>query len=56
MKKPISGIKWINKMKYLCQQYGFKLFRAQNIFDEVCVHKKIHPENNKLKTLRIKIK
>ena len=56
MKKPTSGIKWINKMKYLCQQYDFKLFRTQNIFDEVRVHKKIHPENNKLKTLGMKIK
>ena len=56
MKKLISGIKWTNKMKYLCQQYDFKLFETRNTFDEVLVHEKTNPENNKLKTLRMKIK
>lgn len=56
MKKHISGIKWTNKMEYLFQQHDFELFGTQNTFDNVGIHEKIQPRNNKLKTLRMKMK
>jgi len=56
MKKLTSRIKWRNEMKYQCKQCDFKWIRTSNTFDQVREHEKTHPENNKSKTLRIKIK
>ena len=43
-------------MKYQCKQCDFKWTGTLNTFGEVREHEKTHQENNKSKTLRMKIK
>jgi len=43
-------------MKYWCKQYDFNWVGTSNILGKVREHEKTHLENNKLKTLRMKIK
>ena len=43
-------------MKYQCRQYDFNWVGTSNIFGKVREHEKTYLENNKSKTLRVKIK
>ena len=45
-----------NKMKYRCEQCDFNWVGTLNTFDEVHEHEKTHLENNKIKTLGMKVK
>ena len=56
MKKLTSRIKRKNKMKYQCSKCDFCWEGTLNIFDKVHEHEKTHLENNKIKTLGMKIK
>jgi len=43
-------------MKYRCEQCDFNCVGTLNTFDEVHEHEKTHLENNKIKTLGMKVK
>ena len=55
-KKLMSRISWKNKMKYSCKKCDFKWEGTSYTFDKVREHEKIHSDNIKSETVRIKIK
>jgi len=55
-KKLTSRIERKSEMKYECKQCDFCWEGILNTFDKVREHEKTHLENNKIKTLGMKIK